>query len=252
VVNTFTDEQQAALFTRLSAPGAACTWEDAAGESTATWWARLATWAERHYSEMAYRTAVHQYRAPDALTVPCDETLVTILRHLTQAKILTAIHNGRYGCDGINAYLADTVRHHLDPGSHGRYFAGAPIMITRNDYALDLFNGDTGVVLHDRAGGYRVAFLRGDEAVLVPLDSLPEHTLAFAVTVHKSQGSEYEHVLLVLPTGESPASRRLLTREIIYTGLTRAKQTATIHSTRDTLLLACRSRVERDSGLSLW
>ena len=123
-------------------------------------------------------------------------------------------------------------------------------MITRNDYTLDLFNGDTGVVLCDTAGSYRVAFPRGDEALLVPLDSLPEHTLAFAITVHKSQGSEYEHVLLVLPNAESTAAHRLLTREIIYTGLTRAKQTATIHGTRDVLFQACRSRVQRDSGLS--
>lgn len=87
---------------------------------------------------------------------------------------------------------------------------------------------------------------------MIPLDSLSEHTLAFAITVHKSQDSEYEHVLLVLPNAESPATSRLLIREIIYTGLTRAKQTATIHGTREALLQACRNRVQRDSGLSLW
>ena len=125
-------------------------------------------------------------------------------------------------------------------------------MITRNDYALNLFNGDTGVVLRDVAGGYWVAFPRGAEVLLVPMDSLPEHTLAFAVTVHKSQGSEYEHVLLVLPSTESVPAGRLLTREIVYTALTRAKQTAAIHSTRGVLLQACRSRVHRDSGLALW
>ena len=71
-------------------------------------------------------------------------------------------------------------------------------------------------------------------------------------TVHKAQGSEFEHVLLALPNSLTPSTRRLLTREIIYTGLTRAKQTVTIHSTRDALLQACLARVERDSGIALW
>jgi len=252
VVNNFTEEREDELFSLLAQNSAKCQWEDAAGETAPHWWARLAVWADSHYTGAEYRTAVQQYHAPETMTAPSDATLATILRQLTQAKILTAIHDGRYGCDGINAYLADAVRHHLDPGSQGYYFAGAPLMITSNDYTLDLFNGDTGVILHDNAGGYRVAFPRGEEVLLVPLDSLPEHTLAFAITVHKSQGSEYEHVLLVLPNTQSTPARRLLTREIIYTGLTRAKQTATIHSTKEALLQSCKSRVRRESGLMLW
>ena len=252
VVNTFTDDREEELFSLLAADGATCNWEDAAKEPTATWYARLSRWTADHYQQPEYCKTLQQFRTPEALTMPCDAALASILHHLTQAKILTAIHAGRYGCDGINAYLAEAVRHHLDPASHGRYFAGAPIMITRNDYTLDLFNGDTGVVCRDSAGGLRVVFPRGEEALLVPLDSLPEHTLAFAVTVHKSQGSEYEHVLLVLPNAESTNARRLLTREIIYTGLTRAKQTVTIHGTRDALQQGCQVRVERDSGLELW
>jgi len=250
LVNTFTDAQAEALFALLA--DGACTWEDAADDTTAAWWARLDAWAEQQYQEADFARAVQRYRLPDAMAVPCDDALAGILRHLAGGKILTAIHEGRYGCDGINTYLAGTVRHHLDPDSRGRYFAGAPLMITRNDYTLDLFNGDTGIVLHDTVGGYRVAFPRGEHACCIPLDSLPEHTLAFAITVHKSQGSEYEHVLLTLPPADSLAARRLLTREIIYTALTRAKQTATIHSTREALLQACRSRVQRDSGLKLW
>lgn len=251
IVNTFADDQEEALFTQL-ADSATCVWEDAARESTAAWWTRLAGWADQQYLDTEFRTAINTYHVPNVMTVPYDDTLADILRHLTRAKILTGIHEGRYGCDGINAFLADTVRHRLDPGCHGRYFAGAPLMVTRNDYTLDLFNGDTGIVLHDTAGGYHVAFPRGEDVLLVPLDSLPEHTLAFAITVHKSQGSEYDHVLLVLPNTESSTARRLLTREIIYTGLTRAKQTATIHGTREAFLQACRSRVQRESGLAWW
>lgn len=251
IINSFMDDQEDALFTRL-AQSDTCTWEDAAGETPAAWWTRLDAWADQQYLDAEYRKAIFDYRVPNTMSMPCNDASANILRHLARAKILTAIHEGRSGCDGINAYLADALRHRFDPGSRGRYFAGAPIMVTRNDYTLDLFNGDTGVVLHDTAGGYRVAFPRGEEVLLVPLDSLPEHTLAFAITVHKSQGSEYEHIMLVLPNTESSTARRLLTREIIYTGLTRAKQTAIIHGTRSAFLQACRSRVQRDSGLAIW
>lgn len=252
LINTYTDADETALLALLSADDAACAWEVADGESAAAWWACLSDWARHHYLDSAYCQTIRACTVPETTQQPCDGPLASILHHLSQARILTAIHGGRYGCDGINAFLAEVARPHLDPGCHGRYFAGAPVLIERNDYTLELFNGDTGVVLHDIAGGYRVAFQRGDNVVLIPPDSLPEHRPGFAMTVHKSQGSEYGHVLLVLPTGEAAASRRLLTREILYTGLTRARHTAQIHATRDALLQACRTQVRRDSGLSLW
>jgi exodeoxyribonuclease V alpha subunit len=83
--------------------------------------------------------------------------------------------------------------------------------------------------------------------VSFPADSLPAHELGFALTVHKSQGSEYGQVLLVLPL---KGGRRLLTKEIVYTGITRAKQLAVICGTRDVLRFAIRRRIERETGLT--
>ena len=110
VVNVFTEERAEELFALLSAGSAACCWEDAVGETAPQWWARLSKWAAGHYQDKSYRTAVQQYRAPNASTAPCNDVLMTILRQVTQAKILSAIHGGRYGCDSINTCLADAVR----------------------------------------------------------------------------------------------------------------------------------------------
>ena len=131
----------------------------------------------------------------------------------------------------------------------GRLFVGAPIMISRNDYGLGLFNGDIGIALVDADGNWRVAFRRQGEFELAPVDLLPEWELAFASTVHKSQGAEYAHILLVLPPNPE---HRLLNKEIVYTGLTRAKSLAVIYAAKPILARAIQQRVERDSGLDLW
>jgi exodeoxyribonuclease V alpha subunit len=124
---------------------------------------------------------------------------------------------------------------------------GAPVLITRNDSARGLFNGDVGVALRDRQGGLRVLFDRQEGSMSFPAESLPAHELGFALTVHKSQGSEYQHVMLVVPpTG----GRRLLTKELIYTAMTRAKSLAVICSTKASLELAISRRIVRESALS--
>ncbi len=115
-------------------------------------------------------------------------------------------------------------------------------MVTRNEYARELFNGDTGLILPARDGGLFGVFPRPGSILRVPVDELPGPELAFAVTVHKSQGSEYDEVLLVLPAPQSEAAARLLTREIVYTGLTRARRKVTILSDARTLLTACSQR----------
>jgi exodeoxyribonuclease V alpha subunit len=252
VIYDFTADREAELFNLLSTDNHFCNWENSVDEKPAQWWRRLNDWADQYYGDNAYRDAIRQYQAPDKLTVQYDKELELIIRHLTDAKILTVIHKSNYGCDNINAYLTECVRHHLDPGSRGKYFAGMPIMVTQNDYTLDLFNGDTGVILHDAAGGYRAAFPRGEDVLMMPIDILPQHTLAFAITVHKAQGSEYNNVMLALPNTNSTQINRLLTREIIYTAITRAKQSITIHTTREALKQACLAKVERDSGMMLW
>jgi exodeoxyribonuclease V alpha subunit len=165
---------------------------------------------------------------------------------LNRARILTLVREGPWGCEGINKFLEQRLRPRLDRGSRGALFAGAPVLITRNDRPRQLFNGDVGLTLRHQDGGYRVVFQRLEGYLAIPADALPPHELAFAMTVHKSQGSEYERVLLVLPP---EGGRRLLTKEIIYTGITRAKQLAVVCAPPDVLRFAISRRIERQSAL---
>ena len=105
------------------------------------------------------------------------------------------------------------------------FYGHRPVLVTVNDYGVRLFNGDVGLILPEEAGGGRLyAFFQGADQRIrrVPLGRLPQHEPVFAMTVHKSQGSEFDEVLLVLPGQAGP----ILTRELVYTGVTRARKTA--------------------------
>jgi exodeoxyribonuclease V alpha subunit len=155
------------------------------------------------------------------------------------------VRDGAWGCDQINDFLAEWLRHRLGRG-RSDLFPGVPVLVTRNDPSQDLANGEVGIAVGGR-GGLRVAFPKGGGHVELLPESLPSHERGFALTVHKSQGSEYEQVLLVLPpTG----GRRLLTKELLYTAITRAKKLVVLSATPAALKDAVRRRIERDSGMS--
>jgi exodeoxyribonuclease V alpha subunit len=171
-----------------------------------------------------------------------------IFQKLQQARVLSLVRNGIYGCNGINREIAGRLT--LGAGHpvwvQKGYFAGAMIMIARNDYAKELFNGDVGVVIGDRGGVYWAFFSRFGAYIAFSMEALPPWELAFAMTVHKSQGSEFDDVLLVLPPDEA---HRLLTREIVYTGITRARKRIIIHGTESVLKSALKQKIKRQSGL---
>lgn len=124
-------------------------------------------------------------------------------------------------------------------------------MITRNDYNLKLFNGDIGIAFPDGNGKMRVFFAHADGQIRKFSPSrLPAHETVFAMTIHKSQGSEFDGVLLILPSEDAP----ILTRELIYTGLTRARDRVEIWSPESVLRAALAKQATRTSGLrdALW
>ena len=126
-------------------------------------------------------------------------------------------------------------------------------MITRNDYNLKLFNGDVGIILPDSESSHEPrAYFPSEEGTIrkFPPLRLPEHETVYAVTVHKSQGSEFNRVLLLLPDGDTP----VLTRELIYTGITRAREKVEVWSSEEIFRAAVSRRIERTSGLrkALW
>ncbi|MFZ0451354.1 MAG: exodeoxyribonuclease V subunit alpha [Desulfatiglandaceae bacterium] len=168
-------------------------------------------------------------------------------------QVLCALRKGPFGVVAVNRLVEQilTEEHLIRP--EGPWYAGRPIMITRNDYNLGLFNGDVGLILPDpESGGDLRAFFvlpDGTPRKMHPL-SLPEHETVFAMTVHKAQGSEFENVLLLLPDRLSP----VLSRELIYTGLTRARKRIEVWGREEVFVEGVKRRIERSSGLreALW
>ncbi|UCG11379.1 MAG: ATP-binding domain-containing protein, partial [Deltaproteobacteria bacterium] len=176
-----------------------------------------------------------------------------IFQQFDRFRILCALREGPYGVTALNSLVEDIlVKHELiEPDK--RWYRGRPVMITRNDYNLRLFNGDVGIVLPDPDSGndLRVFFPapKGRLRKFHP-QRLPEHETVYAMTVHKSQGSEFDRVLLLLPDRES----RVLTRELIYTAITRAREGVETWGRADVFQTAISRRMERMSGLrdALW
>lgn len=160
--------------------------------------------------------------------------------YLNQCRILTLVRNGKRGCDQINILLQKYLQPFLDKKNNYKVFAGMPVMILSNDYKRNLFNGDIGIVLKINHR-YYVGFKRLGYFEIFDYAELPENTSAFASTVHKSQGSEFDHVLVILPEYEN----RLMSREIIYTALTRAKYFVGIYGSEDILKKCIQTRIIR-------
>jgi len=145
-------------------------------------------------------------------------------------QVLCALRRGPWGVEGLNQRIEQWLFADKLPAL---WYEGRPVMITRNDYNLGLMNGDVGITLKDSTGKLRVAFPSENSGDTVNIRwvspmRLPDVETAFAITVHKSQGSEFNHVALVLPETKTP----VLTRELIYTGITRAKDNFTLLESR--------------------
>ena len=166
-------------------------------------------------------------------------------------RVLSALRHGHYGVEALNA-LIERLMHEQgllrvrQPWYHGR-----PIMITRNDYDLRLYNGDIGLALNDQKGRIRVYFQTADGLLrCLPTSRLPSHETVFAMTVHKSQGSEFDQILLLLP----PESNAVLSRELLYTGITRARKLVSLWGNDKVFRAVIERRSQRSSGLAeaLW
>ncbi len=173
----------------------------------------------------------------------------SVLKAFERFRILCAVHQGDWGTQGLNAAVQKAL---ADQGlfkPQGDWFAGRPIMVTRNDAQLGVFNGDVGVVLPNTEGKLKAWFLDGDALRSVSVMRLAQVETAFVMTVHKSQGSEFEHTALVLP----PGGAEVLSRELVYTGITRARQQFTLIEAEAGLLEAAIQRPSvRASGLAQW
>jgi exodeoxyribonuclease V alpha subunit len=167
-----------------------------------------------------------------------------------RCRIVSPLRRGLRGIHWLNRCVAAELRPILDPDAdpENDIFNGAWIMITRNDYQRELFNGDVGVVTLRPDGMYQATFRRQDKLVTFPVAGLPDWDLAFAMTVHKSQGAEFEDIWLLLP--DDP-DHRLLTREIVYTAATRGSRRLIVSGEEAVFHRALQRKIHRQSGLTL-
>ena len=176
-----------------------------------------------------------------------------VLAAFDEFRLLCAVRKGPWGVEGLNERIATLLhKRGLLPADQG-WYEGRPVLVTRNDYSLGLMNGDIGIALRlpDEPGRsvLRVAFARNDgsgELKFVLPSRLSAIETVFAMTVHKSQGSEFAHTALILPDSLNP----VLTKELLYTGITRARHYFSVIESRDQVFeQAIQKRVERRSGL---
>ena len=161
-------------------------------------------------------------------------------------RVLTATRHGPHGATAWNARIEALLRGEGVRTDRSDY-PGRPVLVTANDHPNRLYNGDLGVVVIDPAGRSAVAFPRGaEEPRLVPLARLPAHETAWAMTVHKAQGSEFDDVLLSLPD----KAIDLLDAPLVYTGVTRGRRRVLVHGDLDLLAPALARWPDRSSGLA--
>ena len=175
------------------------------------------------------------------------------LRALDRFAILCAHRRGPFGQLAINARVETALREAGLLSSTAERYPGRPVIVTQNDHQARLFNGEVGVLLRDPDGSGRLlAYFPASDGGLRTVTGvrLPPHESAYALSVHKSQGSEFDEVAVVLPSDPSP----VLSRELLYTALTRARHRVVVYASEEILDLAIRRSVHRSSGLraALW
>ncbi|HEY1998538.1 exodeoxyribonuclease V subunit alpha [Paraburkholderia sp.] len=205
----------------------------------------------RHYLETMRNSRPDRYAAAEDFDVWARQ----VLKAHGEFQLLCALRRGPWGVEGLNKRIVRLLQEADLVAVRGEWYPGRPVLVTRNDYELGLMNGDIGITLElpgatADSSLLRVAFPAGDGADGIKW-VLPSRLQAvetvFALTVHKSQGSEFTHAALALPDTFSP----ILTRELVYTGITRARAFLTLVVPQGKLVLeqAVRARVLRASGL---
>jgi exodeoxyribonuclease V alpha subunit len=170
------------------------------------------------------------------------------LKKINELRVLVAVRQGPRGLHATNKAIELHLRKKRLLKPDGEMYENKPIMVTRNMHDLGLLNGDTGIMRKDGSNTLRVWFEDGQGGIKSILPAYLNYTeTAFAMTIHKSQGSEFKNVMVVLPEGTSNA---LLTRELLYTGITRAKTSITIQGEMDTIKHVIESCVKRISGIT--
>ncbi len=190
----------------------------------------------------------HYARFMAAANRPRPVNFQEIFALFNSFRVLCALHYGSRGVEPINRQVELALSRRGFPCRPDTWYPGRPVLITRNDYGLDLYNGDIGICLPDREKGELLVFFEGAGGRMrsYPPSRLPGCETVFAMTIHKSQGSEFDEVVVVLPEEDN----RILSRELVYTAVTRAKKAVRLVAEKEILRLALSRNIERASGLA--
>lgn len=165
-------------------------------------------------------------------------------------QLLAAVREGDYGVNSLNQRIERVLQQQglISVNPNQRHYIGMPIMVSQNDYQLKLFNGDIGILMPDDSGQLKAVFIdeQGNERAFSPA-RLPAHDKVYVMTIHKSQGSEFSYTAMVLPPLKQASIG--INRQLVYTGITRAKQTFELVADKKVLQLAMGKSVSRASGL---
>ncbi len=190
--------------------------------------------------------SVIEQKADEFFTGPSSGTSAeTMAGFIRSFSVLTAMRRGIRGAENMNTLVEKALASWdiIDPSE--RFYTGRPVMIRTNNYRLNLFNGDIGIIRNTDSEKNALFHDEGGDIRSIPLMRLPEHETAFAMTVHKSQGSEFDSIMLVLPRKWN----RLLTRELLYTAVTRARKNVVIVADGELLKQMVITPVNRSTGL---
>jgi exodeoxyribonuclease V alpha subunit len=169
------------------------------------------------------------------------------LKKLNQLRVLCAVKEGEHGLFALNKKIEEQLISKKLIQKTGEYYINRPIMVTGNNYELELFNGDIGIV-RKNAKGITMVYFEDKEGKLKEVlpGYITQSETVYAMTIHKSQGSEFDKVFMVLPERENI---QLLTRELLYTGITRAKKQVFMQGKKDIILKSAAEKVKRASGI---
>lgn len=177
------------------------------------------------------------------------ESPAEILEAFGRFRILSPLREGNFGVRRINMVVEEILSRRGVIQPFGEWYHGRGILVTENDHARSLSNGDIGIALRQEGTlTLHIAAYGGVRSI--PLTLPPPHETAFAMTIHKSQGSEFDRIVVVIPPGDTP----ILFAELLYTAITRGRKRVDLLCSEETLRIACRRRVERRSllGDKLW
>ncbi|MBC7945552.1 MAG: exodeoxyribonuclease V subunit alpha [Burkholderiales bacterium] len=238
------DGDAGAALAYLAASPAGLRWEEAVPKASA-----LARTLIEGYQ--AYIDAIRDAIRGDAIRG--DAAPAAVLAAFERYRVLCAVREGEQGAVELNACIGEHFRAVLAQDRRAsEWFPGRPVLVTRNDYVVKVFNGDVGVALPAPGGELLVHFPTSDrDTRTVAPARLPDCETAFAMTIHKAQGSEFDDIDIVLPIRDNRGDNRLLTRELLYTALTRARSQVRLWAPAEVVKAAIERRTRRYSGLAL-